>query len=277
MHYYAFSNGQILPYKDLYFHISDIGFQRGYAIFDYFGIRNGKIMWKDDYFERFYNSAAHAHLNVPLTPKELEEIVLELVEKNQAPTSYIKLLLSGGSSENGFDYSGESSFSMMHFEYKERDASLYEHGSHLITEEYVRPSSEIKTTNYFMSASQYEKRRQFQATDVLYHQGGSISETSRANFYMIKGREIFTPIDHVLYGITRKQFLKAMDGFAPVHVGDVKLDDVMKSDGAFITSTTKAVLPIVSIDGKAIANGEIGDFCRTIMSHFDKYIDQYCV
>jgi len=232
MHSFAFLNDSIVEYSKLHLHISDLGVQRGYAIFDFFPIKKGKIHWKEDYFDRFFASANLADLEVPLDRAGLEAAIMEIINKNESPDSYIKLLLTGGESENGYEYDS-STFSILNFEDKGKDEKSFEEGVNLISTFYQRPTPEIKTTNYFMSASLHKKRKEFNAVDVLYHLDGIVTETSRANFYIVRDEEIFT------------------------------------TDAAFITSTTKGVTPVVKIDGDDIAGGVVPEISKDIMSIFN--------
>lgn len=268
MHGTAFFNDSLVEYKDLSLHISDIGIQRGYAIFDYFKVKDGKIRFGEDYFDRFYNSAELADLDVPLNREELASTINEIIEKNSSPTSYIKLLLTGGYSDNGFDYE-KSNFVILNFEFAPQDPGLYENGINLISTFYQRSSPEIKTTNYFMSAALHKKRKQYEAMDVLYHLDGIVTETSRANFFIVRDDEIFTTEDDILHGVTRKNFIEKVDKHYMVNRQNVWLEDIWDADAAFITSTTKGVMPVVRIDDSIIGNGKVSDQMKDIMDIFN--------
>lgn len=265
---YTYFKDSIVELSNVKLHISDLGIQRGYAIFDYFAVKEGKIHWKDDYFERFYNSANLADLDVPLEAEQLEATILELINKNQSPDSYIKLLLTGGEAEDGFSY-GKSQLIILNYERKPRDMSLYEQGANLISAYYQRSIPDIKTTDYFMSASLHRKRKEFNAVDVLYYMDGIVTEASRANFFIVRDDEIFTTETDVLPGVTRKNFISKIDKHYMVNQQNVYLEDVWDADGAFITSTTKGVMPIVNIDGTDIAGGKVSEVLQDIMSIFN--------
>ena len=268
MHSTSFFNDSLVESKDLHLHISDLGIQRGYSIFDYFVIKDGKIPWKEDYFDRFYNSAEMADLDVPIDRDKLTEVITEIINKNKSPNSAIKLLLTGGYSENGYDYA-KSNFAVLNYEKIDRDPELYDNGVNLISTYYQRPSPEIKTTNYFMSASLHQKRKKYNAMDVLYHLDGIVTETSRANFYIVRDEEIFTTEDDVLPGVTRKNFLEKVEKHYMVNRQNVWLEDIWDADAAFITSTTKGVLPVVQIDDNLIGNGKVSELMKEIMGIFN--------
>jgi len=100
---------------------------------------------------------------------------------------------------------------------------------------------------------------QNKADDVLYHQNGILTETPRANiFFITQNNTILTPQHNILQGITRKQILNLVHNKFEVMIRDISLQEIELVREAFITSTTKQVLPVVSIDGKQIGNGKPG-------------------
>ena len=53
----AYINGKIQPYENATLHISDLAIQRGYGVFDFFKVQDGKPVFLKDYLKRFYESA----------------------------------------------------------------------------------------------------------------------------------------------------------------------------------------------------------------------------
>ena len=78
----CYFNGQLLPYQDLHLHVSDLLFQRGYGIFDFFRSREGKIPWLGDYVERLYRSIKLADIDVDLLPEDFRSVIQELQTRN---------------------------------------------------------------------------------------------------------------------------------------------------------------------------------------------------
>ena len=73
---------------------------------------------------------------------------------------------------------------------------------------------------------------------------------------------MITPSKNILKGITRKKILR----FSEL---DIKEDSITKEDfsgvkEAFISSTTKNILPVLKIDGNTIGDGKPGPVTRKI-------------
>ena len=97
------------------------------------------------------------------------------------------------------------------------------------------------------------------ADDVLYHHQGVVTEFPRANFFLVKhDNTVVTPATNVLAGITRRNILELPEPPYPVTAGTVTLDDIYQAKEAFLTSTTKRVLPVVQIDDVVLGTGKPG-------------------
>jgi branched-subunit amino acid aminotransferase/4-amino-4-deoxychorismate lyase len=95
------------------------------------------------------------------------------------------------------------------------------------------------------------------AIDVLYYDRNEVRETSRANVFMVKDNQVFTPVEKILKGITRKRVLGLSSPW-PVTTKSISKEELMAADEVFITSTTKSIMPITHIDNIMIGNGEVG-------------------
>jgi|SRR5690554_3657932 len=261
---FCFANDRILPSEQAFIHPLDIGLIRGYAIFDFFRTENFKPFFLEEYLRRFISSAERTYLPLNLGLHELERIVHELIEKNELEQGGIRMILSGGVSENHFSPSRGSLFifcETLNMPPREK----YEFGVKLLSEEYVRPLPTIKSTNYTLPVRLSVNWKEQGVEDLIYHYDGIISESSRSNIFIVKDNKIATPIANILFGITRRNVIALSDG---VEERDIYLDELMDADEAFITSTTKRILPVTNIDGKPIGDGKVGKITRLLMEKF---------
>ena len=53
-----------------------------------------------------------------------------------------------------------------------------------------------------------------------------------------------------------------------VVVGDVTLEDAFGADEAFLTSTTRGIVPIVRLDDREIGTGAVGPVTRDLMHRY---------
>lgn len=261
---FCFSGNKILAADDASIHPLDIGLIRGYAIFDFLRTANFKPLFFEAYLNRFIASAQHAHLPLGYTMEELKNIIYELIEKNKLEQGGIRMVLTGGLSANHFSPTTGQLFIFCE-DLQMPAAEKYERGVKLVTEEYVRPLSSIKTTNYTFPVWLSAKWKEQAAEDVLYHCAGNISESSRSNIFMVKNGIVATPKSNILLGITRQNVLVLA---GDVEERDISLTEILNADEVFMTATTKRILPVTQIDGVLIKDGIPGPVTRQLMERF---------
>lgn len=254
--------------------ISDLSIQRGYAVFDFFRTRNNIPLFLDDYLNRFYGSAAHLHLQPPVDRRELIGIIQELINRNNLPTSGIRIVLTGGYSLDGFEPSRPNLIiTQQHINLVTKER--FTKGMKVISHEYVRMMPEIKSINYLMGIWLLDKIREKGAEDVLFYCNGIVSEFPRSNIFIVtKDDVVVTPIDNVLPGITRLKLLPVAAKKFKVEVRDITLDEVKDAAEVFMTSTTKRILPITQVDDTIIGNGTAGKISTILNEDFIKMEDK---
>ncbi len=269
---FCFADGKIIPTASAKIHPMDLSVIRGYGIFDFFRTVNYVPLFLEQYLDRFIASAEKTYIPLEYSRAELRQIIQELIEKNDLKEGGLRMVLTGGISENHFSPAKGVLFifaESLIFPSKEK----YESGIKLLSLEYVRSIAEIKTTNYAYPVWHSVQWKSAGAEDVIYHQKGEISESSRSNIFIVKDGIVSTPEKHVLKGITRKQ---VMDLVGDVSVRSVSFQELLEADEAFITSTTKVLLPVTSIDNQVIGNGKPGQKSLEILEKFKALEKDLC-
>jgi branched-chain amino acid aminotransferase len=239
-------------------HVSDLSVQRGYGIFDFFKTIDGKAIFLDDHLDRFFQSAQQMHLKVQYSREALKELIAGLMERNDIPDSGIKILLTGGYSIDGFTQPEQPNLIMMQSAFT-APLQFKPEGIKVITHEYQRPLSAMKTLDYSMAIWLQPQLKEKNVNDVVYHSGGYLKETPRANFFIVtQDQEVITAKSDVLSGVIRKNILNLKNSGYQILERDFNLQDLANASEAFITSTTKHILPVLEVDGRAVGNGKAG-------------------
>ncbi|HEY1005784.1 MAG TPA: aminotransferase class IV, partial [Sphingobacteriaceae bacterium] len=189
--------------------------------------------------------------------------------------SGIRFTLTGGLSPDGYQIA-EPNLIITQSPLKERDPALIERGLRLITYPYRRQLPEVKTIDYIVAIRLQSVIREMQADDVLYEHDGEVSECPRTNFFIVTaGGEVRTPGSGILEGITRSKVLEVARTFYPVITGPVRLGEIRNAAEAFITSTTKGVLPVTEIDGVPVGDGRPGPVTRHLDGELSALKEEY--
>ncbi|SOD11169.1 aminotransferase class IV [Pedobacter xixiisoli] len=255
-HKYIYLNGQLVSEDEAKLSVTDLAIQRGYGIFDFLKIIKGKPIFIEDYFDRFYNSANEMNLEIDLERKELHAAVNSLLAKNNIPNSSIKLILTGGYSEDGYQIA-KPNLAIIQSPFEYDQASFYK-GLNLVSHNYQRQFPAIKTIDYLQAIRLQSLLSLKESDDLLYHNNGKIRECPRANIFIVKDNEVITPSTAVLRGITRSKILGIKLNGITIKERNLYLKNLIEADEAFVTSSTKNVLPVLSLDGKPIGDGKPG-------------------
>jgi branched-subunit amino acid aminotransferase/4-amino-4-deoxychorismate lyase len=137
----------------------------------------------------------------------------------------------------------------------------------------------VKSINYITSIVATQRAAQTGAVEALYlDDNGYVSEGTRSNIFFILGggNEIVTaPDPALLQGVTRKVVIELIEqdsNHLTLTIRPITLDEVLtRATEAFLTSSTKEIVPVVAIDGHRIGNGERGPVTERCQRLFRDY------
>jgi branched-chain amino acid aminotransferase len=255
--HYTIINNELLPSTKASLLVNDLSIERGYGVFDYFKILNGKPIFLEDHLDRFYQSASIMQLPVSKNRDQLKAQLQELMQQNNMPDSGIRITLTGGYSKDGYDLSTPNLIITQ--QPLPAGGGLDTTGIHLVTYAHQRQLAAAKTIDYIMAIWLRSFIKQEDAYDVLYHHHNNITETPRTNFFIVtKDDTIVTASHHILKGVIRKQVLELAAGQFNVEERSFTIQELYQAKEAFITSTTKNIWPVVNVDHQLINDGKPG-------------------
>ncbi len=263
----CFYNGSYLPYNEVTFPANDIGIQRGYGLFDYFRIRNGKAFLLIHHLRRLESSLQGLRIILPYKLSELESIVQRLISDNNIKDGAMRILVSGGKTEQQGIYT-KPNFAILAEDFIPYPEINYTRGAYLIAKEYMRFLPKYKSINYLPSFYYHRELHENEAIDILFHFKGILYETSRSNIFLVKDNTLITPEKDVLPGITRKLVLELSKGVIKTECREVRFEELKKAEEVFITGTSKEIMPVIRIGKRIIGNDTIGKTTHMFMEKF---------
>lgn len=271
MELWSVLNEELMPASACRIAVTDLSVQRGYAVFDFFKTRNGRPVFLPDHLQRFQRSAAALRLPLP-SLDVLENRIVQLLAKNDLPDSGVRLTLTGGLSPDGYSLS-QPQLIITQQALELPTEAAFEKGLHLVTYAHQRQLPHVKTIDYLMPIWLQPWIKGQQADDVLYHQNGAITECPRANFFIVTPQAVArTPAENILPGITRSKLWQATH--IPVEAAPITFTDLASATEAFISSTTKQILPVTAIDGRPVSNGLPEPVTRSLAQYLEALMQQ---
>lgn len=275
----VFLNNRFVDYEESFISTNDLTLNRGYGVFDFFRISKSISLFIDDHLNRLLNSAKELRLNIPYTRGEIKKIIIELIQINHLSEAGVRIILTGGISDNNFTIS-DPNFIITNSSLQLPTEEDFNKGINLITHPYLRTLPQVKSTNYLMAIYLQEIIFKQQADDVIYVNNDQVLELPRANIFIITHNDaLITPHENILAGVTRKNILEIASSFMKVEERNVSIDELLNAKEVFISSTTKRILPVATIN-KQVLNGnfEISKTKQLYLKLLEKevnYINNY--
>jgi branched-chain amino acid aminotransferase len=245
---WAFVIDQFIPEDKASLFVGDLAIQRGYGVFDFFKVLNFVPVFLNEHLDRFYFSAKEMRLKVPYSKDELKKIIFELLEKNNVRDTGVRITLTGGYSQDGYQLSSPNLIISLR-SFNSPPVNELAKPIKLITYEHQRQLPHVKTIDYLMAIWLQPIVRQHNADDILYHQNGIVTECPRSNFFIVTNDDkIITPSENILKGVMRMKLLQAATLNYHVEERAVSIEEIKRAKEAFITSTTKTILPVHQVD-----------------------------
>ena len=255
--------------------INDMAVLRGYSVFESLRTYNFRPFHLDEHLERLYRSAIMIDMEIPWSSKQVADIVRAIIARNTYQHASIRLLVTGGESEDGILPSGNPLLVVMITPLGERDMEQFSRGSKLITTKLQRISPEAKTANYIAAVRALKEASRRNAADALFvNEREHVLEATRSNFFIFRGDTLVTPRRGILIGITRNIVLELAQSLYVVEERPILLEELALADEAFITSSAKEITPVVQIDDLIIGNGKPGPRTYQLEQRFIEMVER---
>ena len=265
----AWIQGDFVPIGDAKIPLLDVGFSRSDVTYDVVAVWDGKFFRLDEHLDRFERSMTHLHLNLDVDRQQIGQILHECVRRSELRESYVDMIATRGwpgrESRNPWSFQNQFyAYAIPYVWIVEPDKQ--EAGSHLvIARDTVRiPEASIDPTvkNFHwgdLTRGAFEARERGGGVVVLPDLEGNLTEGPGFNIFLVADDQLYTPDAGVLEGITRRTILElAAELGLPTHVAPIPIGDASRADEAFMTSTAGGVMPVTTIDGQPLGNGNPG-------------------
>ncbi|WP_376795263.1 aminotransferase class IV [Thermogemmatispora sp.] len=255
--------------------LSDVAVLRGYSVFESLRTYDRRPFRLDDHLDRLYHSAELIDLAIPYTREEIRAVLEETIRRNAFRHASLRILVTGGTSEDGILPSGKPLLAVLITPLPERDLEAFRRGLRLITCRLQREAPEAKTTSYIAAVQALKEAARRGAADALFvNERGQVLEGTRSNFFVFRGDTLVTPREGILPGVTRTVVLElARERFA-IEERPIALSELSSVDEAFLTASSKEIMPVVQIDDLVIGNGQPGPRTWELEQRFIALVEQ---
>jgi branched-chain amino acid aminotransferase len=238
--------------------------QSNNMVYEVIRVEDGIPLFIEDYFDRLEKTLILCGNKVIISRNEIQGLINRLLIINNCIQGPVKLMISPDV--------------VMTYLLKPYKPKSHEYITGIKTilyhEERINPNAKVWNPGFRERIIEtLIKHDAFEA--ILVNHKGEITEGSRSNIFFIKGKELFTaPMAHVLPGITRMKVMEACS-IEKIHVNQqpVISAGIHEFDSAFLTGTSRKVLPIRQIDD--IIFRVENDLMKKIAEKFEMIVSEY--
>jgi len=151
---------------------------------------------------------------------------------------------------------------------------VYQGGVRVETKEIRRDSPRIKSTA-FIGQSETARRQLLQSNifEALLIQNKRVLEGITSNFFYTLGSVLYTAQNNILLGITRRNVIRVARGLGlEVRYRPLKLDQLSEVSEAFITSSSRGIVPVIKIDDVIVGEGCPGEVTKQLMASYEEEV-----
>jgi branched-chain amino acid aminotransferase len=274
-------NGRITSGADAVVPVFDHGFLYGEGIYETMRTYRGRPFLYERHLRRLRNSARMILLDLPFSNGDLAARIAETMTAAAlaGAEAYVRVLVTRGVGDLTYDphATPHPSVVIIVKPHVGLSPEMYEHGVGVVIVDVVRNhpgtvSPMIKSNNLLncaLAAQEAIRRGGFEG--IMRNYRGELSECTTSNLFIVQGGVALTPPleSGLLPGITR-EFLFDVGQAVGIEVREhiLRDEDLFAADEVFLTSTTRELLPIVSVDERAIGDGRPGPVTKKLLEEF---------
>ena len=280
----VYLNGEFMPIEDAKVPVLDRGFIFGDGVYEVIPVYSKRPFRLQEHLVRFRRSHDAIRLAYPMSDAEWTKLVDDLVARNagEDQSIYIQVTRGVAKRDHMFPKDGKPTVFAMSNPLVTPAREAVDKGVHAITTiDYRWLKCDVKSTSLLGNCLLRQVAADAGAIEVVMFRDGFLTEGSSSNVFVVKNGVILAPPKNnlVLPGITYDVVLELAKAHGLAHeVRPVSEAEVRSADEIWVTSSTKEVLAVTTLDERAVGGGKPGtvfkrmhqlyqDFKRDVMRH----------
>jgi branched-subunit amino acid aminotransferase/4-amino-4-deoxychorismate lyase len=276
----AWVEGELVPLSQARIPLMDQGFLHSDLTYDVPAIWDGRFFRLDDHLSRLEASCHKLRMQLPLPKEQINRILDEMAAKSGIKDGFVELIVTRGLTGVRGSLPEQLSNNTLYMFIQPyvwvMEPDVQRTGGSAIIARTVRrtPVGSMDPTVKNLQWGDLT-RGLLEASDrgamypFLTDGDGNLTEGSGFNIVLVKDGVLFTPERGVLEGVTRKTVLEiARANGIDARVEFVSVDMAYHCDEIFMCTTAGGIMPITSLDGKPVKDGQIGPITKRIWDEY---------
>lgn len=273
MHRFLLHNDDIRDSGDLIVSPGQVGLLNGWGVFSTIRVADGVLFAWERHWARMKSDAERLRVPFPSNDEWLHLRLLRLVEANKASNATLRVAIvrnqggmwQGPAARRPFD---AIAFTANINEWGESVKLGLVRNARYAANEFAG----VKNLSWAQNLTWYERAHEQGFDEVLLlNERGEVSELTSANIFAVQGSNVWTPplSSGCLPGVTRAVLLE----LGRVKEKTLFPEDLESCDEVFVTSTTRGLLPVASIEHLKIRLGHA--VMDQLLADFNGFVDAY--
>jgi D-alanine transaminase len=273
----VFLNGKFMPVEEARVPVLDRGFIFGDGVYELIPVYSRVPFRMDEHLARLERSLAAVRIRNPYSRAEWRDIILQLVAKQPFEDQGIYFQVTRGVAkrDHAFPKDAVPTVFVMSNPLVNPPRELVERGAAAVTAVDDRwHRCDIKSTSLLGNCLLRQVSADAGAVETILFRDGNLSEASASNVFVVKQGTILSPAKSnlILPGITYDVVAELAQGAGmPLQFRDVPEAEVRAADEIWLTSSSKEVLAVVTLDGKRVGDGRPGPLFRQMYGLYQEF------
>jgi D-alanine transaminase len=273
----AYLNGEFLPLDQARVSVLDRGFIFGDGVYEVIPVYSRRPFRLPEHLARLQHSLDAIRLANPMPDPDWTRLFQELVARHGIDDQSVYLQVTRGVArrDHAFPKDSKPTVFMMSGPLVTPSKDLVDNGVPCITAVDFRwLKCDVKSISLLGNCLLRQAAADAGAAEVVLFRDGRLTEASASNVFIVRdGCLLGPPKDHlILPGITYDVVLELAAACGmPVELREVTEQEVRSADEIWVTSSTKEVLAVTTLDGKPVGSGRPGEAFRVVYQEYQEY------
>lgn len=266
----VYLNGAYLPLSEARIPVLDRGFIFGDGIYEVVPVYGGVPFRWQQHLARLERSLGKIRITNPMSADRWTALVHELIGRHAWADQFVYIQVTRGVARRDHVFPADATPTVfaMSSELKLPAADLVDNGVQCISIPDVRwLHCDIKSTSLLGNVLARQAAADAGAIEAVQFRNGFLSEASASNVWVVRDGVLLSPPrdERILEGIRMGLVEELAKATGLVHrIEPIPEADVHSADELMLTSATKEILAIVTLDGKPVGSGKPGPIYRKL-------------
>jgi D-alanine transaminase len=275
---FAYVNGRYVRHADATVHIEDRGLMFGDAVYEVCQVTKGFLVDMTGHLDRLDRSLSEIRIHPPMPRAALVGIMREVLRRNRVVNGLVYVQVSRGVARRDHVFPSPDVRASLIVTAKSLNPATIAAKHAAGVSAFTVPDNrwgrvDIKTVGLLPNVLARQQAKEAGGYEAIFVDAeGNVTEGAATNLWIVDkaGTLVTRPADRgILRGITRTTLIDVAGTLGlPVEERRFSVAEMLEAREVFITGATTICLPIVSIDGRTIANGHPGIVAQKIRDAF---------